>query len=86
MVANLTIFFGLVFIQDTAAAQTPLVGGHDVPNSLNWITCLVESGGDKNTCFSTAPRLGIIELRATATFILAAVSISIVRICEGVNN
>lgn len=75
MVANLTIFFGLVSIQDTAASQAPLIGNSDVPKSLDWITCLMESDGNKTSCLSGAPRLGIAESRATATFLLAAVSL-----------
>lgn len=74
MVANLTIFFGMVFIQDTAASQAPLIGRIDVLKTLDWIACLKESNGNSASCLSAAPRLGIAESRATATFLLAAVS------------
>lgn len=86
MVANLTIFFGMVFIQDTAASQAPLIGGSDVPKTLDWITCLMESDGNSTSCLSAAPRLGIAESRATATFLLAAVSPGNIRVYEGFND
>lgn len=74
MVANLTIFFGLVFIQDTTPSQESLVPEHDPSMRLDWITCLTQSRGDKTACLPLASGLAITESRAVATFVLASVS------------
>ena len=74
IVVNLTIYFGIVFIQQTAATQA-LAGGRGLTKvDLLWVACLVANNGDKNACLSTAPGLGLSESRAVGTLVLASVS------------
>lgn len=74
IVVNLTIYFGIVFIQQTAATQA-LTGGRGLTKiDLLWVACLIANNGDKNSCLGTAPGLGLSESRAVGTLILASVS------------
>ncbi|TKA68698.1 hypothetical protein B0A55_08091, partial [Friedmanniomyces simplex] len=70
VVLNETIFFGLVFSQQTAAIQHSSQGittGHEA-----WGSCLVETSGDKNACLPLSGGLGLSEPRVVATLQLAA--------------
>ncbi len=72
VVLNETIFFGLVFVQQTAAIEQ---SSHGITASdAEWGLCLIETGGDVNACLPLSGGLGLSEPRVVATLLLAAVS------------
>ena len=74
IVVNLTIYFGIVFIQQTTATRAQ-VGTQDLSfNDLEWLFCLMANSGDKEDCFHKGSGLGLSESRAGGTLILASVS------------
>ncbi|KAK3069860.1 hypothetical protein LTR53_011470 [Teratosphaeriaceae sp. CCFEE 6253] len=70
VVLNETVFFGLVFVQQTAAIEQ---SSHGItPSDLAWGLCLIQTGGDKNACIGLSSGLGLSEPRVIATLQLAA--------------
>ncbi|KAK0941745.1 hypothetical protein LTR29_006636 [Friedmanniomyces endolithicus] len=72
VVLNETIFFGLVFVQQTAAIEQSSRG--ITASDAEWGLCLIETGGDVNACLPLSGGLGLSEPRVVATLLLAAVS------------
>lgn len=74
IVVNLTIYFGIVFIQHTVANKAQF-HTKDVTNTdMTWIACLMANGGDKDKCLHGGSGLGVSESRVAGTLILASVS------------
>lgn len=72
VVLNETIFFGLVFSQQTTAIEA---SSHGItPSDEAWGVCLIHTGGDKNACLNQSGGLGLSEPRVVATLQLAVVS------------
>lgn len=75
IVANLTVHFGIVFIQQNLTTKI-LPGTENLTNvDLTWFVCLMAHNGDKNACLSQASGLGLAEGRALGTLVLAPVSL-----------
>ncbi|KAK0250064.1 hypothetical protein B0A54_01812 [Friedmanniomyces endolithicus] len=70
VVLNETIFFGLVFVQQTAAIEQSSRG--ITASDAEWGLCLIETGGDMNACLPLSGGLGLSEPRVVATLLLAA--------------
>lgn len=76
IVANLTVYFGIVFIQQNLTTKI-LPGTENLTNvDLTWFVCLMSHNGDKNACLQQASGLGLAEGRAIGTLVLASVSSS----------
>lgn len=72
IVVNETIYFGLVFVEQTAAIEA---SSHGITAAdLAWGVCLIETLGDKVACLPQSGGLGVSEARIVATLILASVS------------
>lgn len=74
IVVNLTIYFGIVFIQHVAANEAQAHSPRITSTDLEWFSCLTAHHGDKDKCLYGAPGLGLSESRAIGTLILASVS------------
>lgn len=74
IVVNLTIYFGIVFIQHVAANEAQAHSPRITSTDLDWFACLTAHHGDKNKCLDGAPGLGLSESRAVGTLVLASVS------------
>lgn len=75
IVANLTVYFGIVFIQQNLTTKI-LPGTENLTNvDLTWFVCLMAHNGDKNACLAQASGLGLAEGRAIGTLVLASVSL-----------
>ncbi|KAK5126446.1 hypothetical protein LTR85_010682 [Meristemomyces frigidus] len=70
IVVNETIFFALVFVQQTGAAQAAAQG--ITPPDQIWAACLIGNQGDKNACLNESSGLGLSEPRVIATLLLAS--------------
>ncbi|KAK4556507.1 hypothetical protein LTR86_006651 [Recurvomyces mirabilis] len=70
IVVNETIYFGLVFVEQTAAIEA---SSHGITAAdLAWGVCLIETLGDKVACLPQSGGLGVSEARIVATLILAS--------------
>lgn len=66
------VFFATVFLQlDGTTDKTP----ENIKASIEWLTCLIKSGGDKNKCLGLAATLVVPEATALAVLFLLSVSI-----------
>jgi hypothetical protein len=74
IVVNLTIYFGIVFIQHVAANEAQAHSPRITSTDLEWFSCLTAHHGDKDKCLYGSPGLGLSESRAIGTLILASVS------------
>ena len=74
IVVNETIFFALIFVQQTGAAEAAAKGLS--PQDKAWAACLILSGGDKNVCLDESSGLGLSEPRVVATLMLASVRVT----------
>ncbi|KAK4542422.1 hypothetical protein LTR36_006879 [Oleoguttula mirabilis] len=70
IVVNETIFFALIFVQQTAAAEAAARGITEADAA--WAACLVSTQGDKNACLDLSTGLGLSEPRVIATLLLAS--------------
>ncbi|KAK5133052.1 hypothetical protein LTR08_008257 [Meristemomyces frigidus] len=70
VVINETIFFALIFVQQTGAAEAASKG--ITPPDRAWAACLILSGGDKDACLNQSGGLGLSEPRVVATLMLAS--------------
>lgn len=76
IVLNETIFFALIFVQQTGAAEAAARG--ITPADQDWGLCLIATHGDKNACLPKSSGLGLSEPRVIATLLLASVSMTVV--------
>ena len=67
------VAFAVVFIQ-LDQTQINITDGHDGERTLEWIMCIVESGGDRSKCFSLAKGFMVQEATVVAILILLSVS------------
>ena len=74
IVANLTIYFGIVFIQHTAANKAKEHAPPIAAADAEWFVCLMTHRGDKDKCKDIGSGIGLSESRAIGTLILASVS------------
>lgn len=72
IVLNESIYFGIAFVQQTAAATAAAKKLSPVDEA--WAVCLTVTNGDKNKCLAESTGLGLSEARAIATLLLASVS------------
>lgn len=73
VILNETIFFALVFVQSSGAAEAAAKGL--TPPDEAWAACLIYTQGDKNACLNQSTGLGLSEPRVIATLLLASVSL-----------
>lgn len=73
ILVNETIYFGIVFVQQTGAAEA-LSHGSLSSEDLAWSECLITTGGNKAACLPLSNGLGLSEPRVIATLLLASVS------------
>jgi hypothetical protein len=78
IIVNLTIFFGMVFIQHIAANQARFHSNGMV--DMAWLRCLVASHGDKGKCPIVGLGNGLSEERAVGALVLA--SVGLVDVCS----
>ena len=72
VVLNESIFYGLVFVQETAALEAST---HGITQSdLAWGECLIVTGGNKNACLPLTNGLGLSKAKLIATLYIATVS------------
>ena len=76
VLVNETIYFGIVFGEQTAAAER-IASGVLTTTDKAWSECLIATRGDKNACLDLSSGLGLSEPRVIATLLLASVSFSI---------
>ena len=80
IVVNVTIYFGIVFIQQTAANQARVHSPEVIYADAVWFECLVKHDGDRDKCLHLGRGIGLKESRAVGTLILASVSSHMSRI------
>lgn len=74
IVVNLTIYFGIVYLQQAATTHsTPSSNATSTQDSA-WIACLIANDGGKDECMKGAAGLGLSESRAIGTLVLGSVS------------
>lgn len=65
------VFFATVFLQfDGTTEKTP----ENIKSGIEWLTCVLENGGDKNKCLDLAAKLVVPEATALAVLFLLSVS------------
>ena len=75
ILVNLSIYFGIIFIEHTAASSTQIRTRGPSVDDLTWIACLMANNGDKTQCPYKGAGLGHNEDRAVGTLILGSVCI-----------
>lgn len=66
------MFFATVFLQfDGTTERTP----ENIKAGIKWLTCVLESGGDKDKCLDLASALVVPEATALAILFLLSVGI-----------
>lgn len=75
IIVNLTVFFGMAFIDQTNAVSAAKRQRMGFPlNDSRFANCLIVNRGDKTPCLSGSTGLGLVESRAVSTLVLAPVS------------
>lgn len=70
---NLTVYFGIVFIQQSAIFPLSAMREGSTGETTAWFECLGRSSDDRLECWKRPTGLGLSETRATGALILAAV-------------
>ena len=78
IIVNLTIFFGMAFIQHVAANQARS-HSHGMVD-MAWLRCLVANHGDKDKCPIVGLGNGLSEAHAVGTLVLASVGLLVFKL------
>lgn len=70
---NLTIYFGIVYVQQVKLSPTATVRSGVAFETTKWFECLTAHYENKDACLNRPTGLGLSESRAVGTLILAAV-------------
>lgn len=87
IVVNLTIYFGIVFIQHVAANEAHVHSPVNAARDLEWFSCLMAHDGDKEKCKNenVGSGVGLSEPRAVGTLVLASVSFTPIKTDDAAN-